>query len=57
MIHPDGGFLNWGYPKSWLVYKGKSMNILIKWMITRGTPMAMETSGYLPEEVEGVESG
>ena len=28
-----GGFLNWGYPHSWMVYKGKSMKIPLNWMI------------------------
>ena len=30
------GFLKWGYPNSWMVYKGNS---IYKWMITGGTPM------------------
>ena len=31
-----GGFHKWGYPQNgskWLVYKGKSMEILLRWMI------------------------
>ena len=31
-----GGFHKWGYPNSWMVYKGKS---IYKWMMTRGTPV------------------
>ena len=29
-----GGFHKWGYPHSWMVYRGKTHT----WMITRGTP-------------------
>ena len=34
-----GGFHKWGYPQ-WMVYKGKLWNTLLKWMITRGTPVS-----------------
>ena len=33
------GSINGGTPK-WMVYKGKSMNIPLRWMITRGTPIS-----------------
>ena len=36
-----GGFYKWGYPNSWMVYKGKSY---YKWMMTWGTPV-LETYG------------
>ena len=29
-VHLCGGFLKWGYPNSWMVYKGRS---IYKWMI------------------------
>ena len=33
---------SWGFPKLWMVYLME--NPLLKWMITRGTPMTQETS-------------
>ena len=32
-----GGFLEWRYPHSWMVYKGQS---IYKWMMTGGTPIS-----------------
>ena len=40
-----GGFINEESPNSWMVFSlGKSMNIPLKWLMTRATPMTMETS-------------
>ena len=32
------------YPNLWMVYRCLQWNILLKWIITRGTPMTQETS-------------
>ena len=36
---PHMGSINMWVPQKWMVYKGKSQSILLKWMRTRGTPM------------------
>ena len=32
------GFHTWGYPNSWMVYKGKSYENDLKWMMTGESP-------------------
>ena len=42
MVYPHGGFLNWGYPNSWLVYfRENPIN-----MDGLGAPLFQETAKY-----------